>query len=205
MDYTVAGFQQHFRAAVQLEINFAADDDVEIYCIGGVHPWTRRFHYLGQSRQFLLHFGEGRHGIHSLDAVAAARGHGKEEEAEAVLGGEVGHRRGRRAVGGELDAGFATPKAVEFESGKRLECERFDSGIAGEDGLALGGLTSDDAADFQWGASSEVVLCRLDRGFALRIKDLGEILITGVPIRARLWLAASVQWRERGAGCSEAH
>jgi hypothetical protein len=147
LDDAVAGFEEDFGALVEFEIDFAGEDDVEVYGVGSVHAGVHWFEDFDHAGEFGLDFGEGRGEIGVLRNFAGAGRNGEEGETETAGGREVTGMRGRPAVAGEFWDGIGTPEAVEFEAGEEGEGDWFDGGVFHEDGFAGGVAACDYAAD----------------------------------------------------------
>jgi hypothetical protein len=115
LNHAVARLEQHFLAVVEFEPDFAAEHNVEIDGLRSVHTGVFRLENVGESGQFLHHFGEGRHEFFRRDGVRV-RWHDKETEAVAVGRWKVHAGDGGFSVVWERGMVVAAPQAMEFIS-----------------------------------------------------------------------------------------
>jgi hypothetical protein len=143
----VAGFEEDFGAVVELENDFAGEDDVEVHSVGGVHAGMHRFENFDHAGEFGLYFGESGREIGVRWNFAGAGRDGEESETETAGGREIPGMRRRSAIAGKFRDGIGAPDAVKFEAWEQGKGDGFDGGVFHEDGFAGGVAAGDDAAD----------------------------------------------------------
>ena len=169
----VAGLEEDFGAAVELQTDFAGKDDVEIHGVRGVHAGMHGFEDFDHAREFGLDFGEGGGEIGALWNFAGARRNGEEGETETASGREVAGMRGSGAIARELRDGIGAPDAMEFEAREEGERDGFDGCVFHEDGFAGRVSAGDDAADVH-GRVLQVSKKRRDCTFSELIGEVGR-------------------------------
>jgi hypothetical protein len=88
LNHAIICLEKYLSSIIQLQMQLARDNHVEIHRVGRVHARMSAFQNIQHPRQLVLNLFDSRSCVDAIEAPPRSRWYGEETEAETILWGE---------------------------------------------------------------------------------------------------------------------